>query len=62
MSNLIERALWTAGQTFLAVLVAAGTDYINVATWKAAAVAAGAAALSALKTSIQEKQAANGNA
>lgn len=56
MNNLIERALWTAGQTFLAVLVAAGTDYINVATWKAAAIAAGAAGLSALKTAIAERR------
>lgn len=57
VSNLIERSLWTAGQTFLAVLVAAGADYINVATWKAAAIAAGAAGLSALKTAIQERRA-----
>ena len=57
MSNLLERALWTAGQAFLAVLVAAGTDYIDVTTWKAAAIAAGAAGLSALKTALQEHRA-----
>lgn len=57
MSNLVERALWTAAQAGLAVLVAAGTDYVNVATWKAAVIAAGAAGLSALKTALQEHRA-----
>lgn len=57
MSQLVERALWTAAQSFLTVLVAAGTDYINVATWKAAVVAAGAAGLSALKTAVVSRNA-----
>lgn len=57
MRDLIERALYTAAETFLAVLVAAGTDYIDVATWKAAAVAAGAAGLSALKTAFVSRNA-----
>jgi len=55
MSDLVERALWTAAQSFLTVLVAAGTDFVNIATWKAAAIAAGAAGLSALKTAVQSR-------
>lgn len=62
MSNLASRALWTAAQAGLTVLAAAGADFINVATWKAAAIAAGAAALSALKTAIQERRTANAGA
>lgn len=54
--NLIERALWTAAQSALTVLVAAGTGFVDVAVWKAAALAAGAAALSALKTSVAERR------
>lgn len=55
MTNLIERAAWTAAQSLLTVLVAAGTGWVDVATWKAAGIAAGAAALSALKTGLQER-------
>lgn len=57
MRDLIERAVWTAAQSFLTVLVAAGTDYVNVATWKAAVIAAGAAGLSALKTAVVSRNA-----
>ena len=56
--DLISRAMWTAAQSFLTVLVAAGTDFVNIATWKAAAIAAGAAALSALKTTVQSRNVA----
>lgn len=53
--DLLERAAWTAAQTFLAVVVAAGTDFVNVATLKAAALAGAAAGLSALKTLLVAK-------
>lgn len=56
--NLIERAAWTAAQASLTVLVAAGTGFVDVAVWKTAALAAGAAALSAAKTFVQERKAA----
>lgn len=46
---IVERGTWTFAQAFLAVVVAAGTDYVNVATWKAAAIAGGAAVFSFLK-------------
>ena len=46
------RSVKTAVQTFLAILVAAGTDYINIATVKGAAIAAGAALLSALNNAL----------
>lgn len=46
---IVERATWTFAQAGLAVLVASGTDYINVATWKAAGIAGGAALFSFLK-------------
>lgn len=52
--NLLERALWTAAQAGLAVLAASGTGFVDIAVWKSAALAAGAAALSALKTAVQE--------
>lgn len=57
MSNLMSRALWTAAQAALTVLVAAGTGFVDVAVWKTAALAAGAAGLSALKTAIAERRA-----
>lgn len=46
---IVERGVWTFAQTFLAVLVASGTDYANIATLQAAAIAGGAAVLSFLK-------------
>lgn len=53
--DMLTRAGWTFVQTLLAVVVAAGTDYVNVATWRAAVVAAGAAALSSLKTAVVQR-------
>lgn len=50
--DIVIRATKTAVQTALAVLVAAGTGYIDVAVWKTAVVAAGAAALSAAQNSL----------
>lgn len=55
LRDLTERAVWTAAQALLTVLVAAGTGWVDVATWKAAGIAAGAAALSALKTAALAK-------
>ena len=51
--DLIERALWTAGQTAAALLLADGVNLTDMATIKAGAVAAVAAGLSALKTGIR---------
>ena len=46
---IVERGVWTFAQAFLAVLVASGTDYVNVATLQAAGIAGGAALISFLK-------------
>lgn len=51
------RALKTGVQAALAILVASGTGYVHVATLKAAAVALGAAALSALQNAISGSEA-----
>lgn len=54
---IAERASWTFVQAALAVLVASGTDYVNVETWKAAGIAGGAAVFSVLKNiAYQYKQ------
>lgn len=54
----IEDVLIRAGKTFiqsvLSIVVASGTDYIDIATWKAAVVAAGAAGISALYNGLKE--------
>lgn len=55
MRNVFERAAWTFAQTALAVVGAAGFDWVNVGTLKAALVASGAAALSVLKTLAQDQ-------
>jgi len=47
-----ERVLASFAGAFVTVVVAAGTDYVNVSTWKAAAIAGGAAAFSAIKGAI----------
>lgn len=46
---IFERGIWTFAQAFFAVVAAAGTDYVNVATWKAAGIAGGAALISFIK-------------
>lgn len=43
----------TAIQAGLAIVVASGTGYVNVATWKAAALAAGAALFARLQASAR---------
>jgi hypothetical protein len=50
--DLAIRALKTAVQTTLAIVVASGTGYIDADVWKAAAIAAGAAALSATQNGL----------
>jgi len=46
--EIVRRAVATAVQAGLAVLVAAGTDWVSVGVWKAAGIAAGAGLISAL--------------
>lgn len=48
VKDIVLRALKTFVQAFLAVFIAAGTDYVNVSTLKAAAIAGGAAVFSAV--------------
>jgi hypothetical protein len=55
LKDTIERVLTTFAGAFLTVLVAAGTDYVDVSTWKAAAVAGGAAVFSVLKAAIASR-------
>ena len=50
VTNWLERTLWTASQSFLAIFVV--TD---LSTLKSAATAGGAALLSAIKTLAQER-------
>lgn len=54
---MAERAALTFAQAFLSVVVAAQTDWVDLAVWKAAAVAGGAAALSALLNAVRVKRA-----
>ena len=54
--DLHERAVWTAAQAGLAVVVASGAGWVDVAVWKAAGIAAGAAGISAMKTLMKEYQ------
>jgi hypothetical protein len=53
--DIAARACKTAVQTALAIVVASGTGYIDADVWKAAAIAAGAAGLSALQNSLTAK-------
>ena len=50
LANWLERTLWTAVQSFLAIFV-----ITDLSTLTAAATAGGAALLSALKTLAQER-------
>lgn len=51
-SEIGIRALKTFLQSFLAVMAAAGTGYVHVATIKGAAVASGAAVISFLTNAL----------
>ncbi len=59
MDPFLQDKLIRAGRTFaqaaLAVLVAAGTDFIDVELWRAAAVSGGAAVLSYLQSLVRER-------
>lgn len=46
--DIITRASKTALQSALAIIVASGTGYIDAGVWQAAAIAAGAAFISAI--------------
>lgn len=50
--EILVRAVKTAAQSGLAIVVAAGWDFVDVAVWKAAAVAAGAALISAIHNAL----------
>jgi hypothetical protein len=50
--DIIIRATKTALQAGLAVVVAAGTGYIDINVWKVAGIAAGAAFFSALQNAL----------
>jgi len=52
VKDTIERVVVTFVQAFLAVVVAAGTDWLDVSTLRAAAIAGGAAVLAALKAVV----------
>lgn len=54
IQSALLRAARTALQSFLAVVLAAGTDYVHVSTLKAAAIAGGAAVLAALQRALDE--------
>lgn len=47
--DVANRAAWTFAQSALAVLVAAGTDFVDGAVWKSAAIGGLAAVFSFLK-------------
>lgn len=47
--DVLDRAEWTFAQAAIAVVAAAGTSFVDVALWKSAAIAGGAAVISLLK-------------
>lgn len=55
--DLLSRAAWTAVQAAVAVLVAAGANWVDVNVLKAAAIAGVAAGLSAIKTLFAQRRA-----
>lgn len=56
--DLLTRAGWTAIQAAVAVLVAAGANWVDVNVLKAAGIAGVAAGLSAIKTWFVQRSAA----
>jgi hypothetical protein len=52
LTDIAIRATKTALQSGLAVLIAAGAGYVDAGVWKAAAIAAGAGAISALQNGL----------
>ncbi len=55
LRDLVERMAWTAAQAFLAVFAVTGVWGVDLSSAKQGAIAAIAAALSALKTAVQNK-------
>jgi hypothetical protein len=49
LKDVVERCVWTAIETATAVLVAAGTGWLEASVWQTAGVTAGAAVLSVIK-------------
>ena len=52
IQDIIERAAKTALQSALAIVVAAGTNFVDASVWQAAAIAAGAAFISAIHNAL----------
>jgi hypothetical protein len=57
LRDTAERVVASFFGAFLTVLAAAGTDYVNVSTWRAAAIAGGAAVFSVLKAAVASRRA-----
>ncbi len=55
LREVAERAALTFAEAFLAIMVAAGADWVNVAVWKGAAVAGAAAVLSYVLNYVRSK-------
>ena len=53
VDEIIRRSVATAAQAGLAVLVAAGTDWVSVDVWRAAGIAAGAGFITAVHRFVQ---------
>lgn len=49
-ADLVNRAVWTFLQTATSVLAAAGTGFVEMDVWQAAAISGAASSLSAVKT------------
>lgn len=56
-NDKLVRAGRTFAQAALAVLVAAGTEFVSIALWKAAAVSGGAAVLSYVQSELRDRRA-----
>lgn len=56
--DILDRAVWTLVQSGLIVVGGAGVGFVNVAVWKSAALAGGAAVISLLKNVFAQSQAA----
>lgn len=56
LKDLGTRAFWTFIQTLLAIVVAAGANWVDPKVWQAGAIAGGAAVLSAVKTWVVTKK------
>ena len=55
MNDAVKRGLRTFLQAAVAVLVAAGTGYVDIEVWKGAGLAGGMAVLSYLQNLLEDK-------